>query len=64
MTLLTINLNYEGEDSTDDQEELACALETIARKLRDYDWIMGDRNSARDVNGNHIGYWATQPSPH
>jgi hypothetical protein len=35
MALLTVSLDYEGEDSTDEQEELALALRSIARKLDD-----------------------------
>jgi glutathione S-transferase len=64
MALLTVSLDYEGEDSTDEQEELALALRSIARKLDDYYWVLGDRYGVRDVNGNTIGYWETAPSPH
>jgi glutathione S-transferase len=63
MALLTISLDYEGEDSTDEQEELAIALRAIARRLDDYYWVMGDRYPVRDVNGHTIGYWETAPSP-
>jgi hypothetical protein len=63
MTLLTITADYSGEDSTDDQETIADALEKIAARLRDYDWVMGDRYPVCDDEDNTIGHWETQPSP-